>query len=156
MLRGVSSYNSIGSYRRDLDIVRDVFGPGASTDNAAVRFDGTDGKKLQNSGVLIDDSNNVKVPSITANRLVRSNASQQLNEADLSDFVAGTANEISVTDDGDGSITLGGAGVDGSYTVLSGIRAGGAGALGIEYREITIFFSGGIAYGSSLGSWTAI
>ena len=33
----------------------------SSTDNAIPRFDGTDGKKLQNSGVTIDDSNNIKV-----------------------------------------------------------------------------------------------
>lgn len=34
----------------------DVTGPGSSTDNAIARFDGTGGKKLQNSGVTIDDS----------------------------------------------------------------------------------------------------
>lgn len=33
----------------------------SSTDNAIPRFDGTDGKKLQNSGVTVDDSNNIKV-----------------------------------------------------------------------------------------------
>lgn len=37
-----------------------------STDNAAARFDGTDGTKIQNSGVIIDDSNNVTgVASVT-------------------------------------------------------------------------------------------
>ena len=35
--------------------------PATSTDNAVPRFDGTDGKKIQNSGVTIDDSNNIKV-----------------------------------------------------------------------------------------------
>lgn len=39
----------------------DVTGPGSSTDNAVVRFDGTGGKTLQNSGVTIDDSNNLTV-----------------------------------------------------------------------------------------------
>lgn len=33
--------------------------PASSTDNAAVRFDGTGGTTVQNSGVIIDDSNNV-------------------------------------------------------------------------------------------------
>lgn len=33
--------------------------PGSSTDNAAVRFDGTGGSTVQNSGVIIDDSDNV-------------------------------------------------------------------------------------------------
>jgi hypothetical protein len=45
------------------DIVGDVVGPGASTDNAIVRFDGVTGKKIQNSGVLIDDSDNVNIPT---------------------------------------------------------------------------------------------
>lgn len=37
----------------------DVTGPGSSTDNAVVRFDGTGGTLLQNSGVLISDANAV-------------------------------------------------------------------------------------------------
>lgn len=36
-----------------------VTGPVSSTDNAIVRFDSTTGKVVQNSGVIIDDSNNV-------------------------------------------------------------------------------------------------
>lgn len=36
-----------------------VSGPGSSTDNAVARFDGTDGSAVQNSSVLIDDSDNV-------------------------------------------------------------------------------------------------
>ena len=34
-------------------------GPGSSTDNAIIRWDGTSGDTLQNSGVIIDDSDNV-------------------------------------------------------------------------------------------------
>lgn len=37
----------------------DVVGPASSTDNAVSRFDGTTGKIIQNSGVIIDDTNNV-------------------------------------------------------------------------------------------------
>lgn len=37
----------------------DVDGPGSSTDNAIARFDGTGGKTLQNSGIIIDDSDSV-------------------------------------------------------------------------------------------------
>ena len=36
-----------------------VRGPGSSTDNAVARWDGTTGTFLNNSGVIIDDSNNV-------------------------------------------------------------------------------------------------
>jgi len=37
----------------------DFSGPGSSTDNAVVRFDGTGGKTGQNSSVIIDDSDNI-------------------------------------------------------------------------------------------------
>ena len=37
----------------------DVYGPASATDNAVTRFDGTTGKIIQNSGVIIDDSDNV-------------------------------------------------------------------------------------------------
>lgn len=38
-----------------------VVGPASATDNAVVRFDTTSGQLVQNSGVLIDDSNNLYV-----------------------------------------------------------------------------------------------
>jgi hypothetical protein len=41
----------------------DVTGPASSLDNAIPRFDGTGGKTLQESGVTIDDSDNVTVPA---------------------------------------------------------------------------------------------
>lgn len=37
----------------------DFVGPASSTDNAMVRFDGATGKLGQNSGVIVDDSNNI-------------------------------------------------------------------------------------------------
>lgn len=40
-----------------------VTGPLTSTDNAVVRFDGTSGNIIQNSGVIIDDSNNITAPN---------------------------------------------------------------------------------------------
>jgi len=39
-----------------------VTGPGSSTDNAIPRFDGTGARTLQDSGVTIDDSDNMCVP----------------------------------------------------------------------------------------------
>jgi hypothetical protein len=41
------------------DFVGDVVGPASSTSTAVVRFSGTTGKLLQNSGVLIDNLNNI-------------------------------------------------------------------------------------------------
>lgn len=45
----------------------DVNGPGASTDNAVARFDGTGGKTLQNSVVIVGDTGNVTgIANLTA------------------------------------------------------------------------------------------
>ena len=54
------------------DLVQDlssyVVGPASSTDNAVARFDGTTGKLIQNSGVIISDTNIVTgVEEITVN-----------------------------------------------------------------------------------------
>lgn len=37
----------------------DVTGPASSTDNAIVRFNGTDGEDIQNSGVILNDTNDI-------------------------------------------------------------------------------------------------
>jgi len=47
-----------------------------------------------------------KLSTLTASRLMASNAGKETVSADLAAWVAGTANQISVADDGDGSITL--------------------------------------------------
>ena len=43
----------------------DITGPTSSTDNAIARFDGTTGKLIQDSGITIDDSGNITIPSLT-------------------------------------------------------------------------------------------
>jgi hypothetical protein len=50
-----------GTYKTPIDLVGtgDIVGPALSTDNAIPRFDGTDGKKLKDSGVLISDTNDL-------------------------------------------------------------------------------------------------
>jgi hypothetical protein len=49
----------------------DVVGPASATDNAVARYDLTTGKLIQNSAVIIDDSNNVTgVNTLTATNLV--------------------------------------------------------------------------------------
>jgi len=63
------------------------------------------------TGLSLDDgltaAGTVTFTSITNDRLVRTNASSELVEVDnLSNFVAGTTNQVAVVDDGDGSITL--------------------------------------------------
>lgn len=41
-----------------------VVGPASATDNALVRYDGATGKKIQNSGIIIDDNNNLTTNGI--------------------------------------------------------------------------------------------
>lgn len=69
----------------------DVTGPASSTDNAATRFDGNGGKTLQNSGVIIDDSDNVTgVTSLDVDG--SSGATLSVNTSDL--YVNSTTKDI--------------------------------------------------------------
>ena len=54
----------------------DVAGPASSADNAIARYDGTTGKLLQNSGVIVDDSNRVIVGNPTSATLTAITAPQ--------------------------------------------------------------------------------
>ena len=80
----------------------DVVGPASSTDNAIVRFDGTTGKLVQNSGVTIDDSGNmvVSVNSATdALRITQTGAGNALvvedsANPDSSPFVVNAAGQL--------------------------------------------------------------
>lgn len=76
-----------------------VTGPGSSTDNAVVRFDGATGSVIQNSSATIDDLGKITAPSMTI--------------AGLSYPVAdGTLNQALVTD-GAGTLSFAAAGVAG-------------------------------------------
>lgn len=59
-----------------------VSGPGSSTDNAVVRFDGTDGTTIQNSGVLISDANDQYVPGKLSAGVVTASAGAKLHIQD--------------------------------------------------------------------------
>ena len=59
-----------------------VAGPSSSTDNAVTRFDGITGQILQNSGVIIDDSNNITIPGTLT---VGSGSNLLVNSAGLID-----------------------------------------------------------------------
>jgi len=65
----------------------DVVGPASSTDNAVVRFNLTTGKLIQNSGVTIDDSNNVSIPGrITVTGGTTTNTDANLGNAAVGSF----------------------------------------------------------------------
>jgi len=48
----------------------------------------------------------VVLGGVSASRIVATNAAVQLVSADLNDWIAGTTSQVTVTDDGDGSVTL--------------------------------------------------
>jgi hypothetical protein len=69
---------------------------------------------LSSGTIVINDLSNLAtttishltVSDLTANRLIASNADKALVSTNLSSWVSGTANQITVTDNGDGTITL--------------------------------------------------
>ena len=77
--QGVPGTNPVGA----------VIGPASATDNALVRFDGVDGKTVQNSGITVDDSNNVTGLGTVASGAVTSSAAVQA--AAGSGFVVGSS-----------------------------------------------------------------
>lgn len=66
-----------------------VTGPASATDNALVRFDGAGGKTVQNSGITVDDSNNVSGVGTFASGAITSSAAVQAAAA--SGFVSGAS-----------------------------------------------------------------
>lgn len=58
-LTTVKVYANPTTHRLLVDLGSGVTGPGSSTDNAIVRFDGTTGATVQNSVVIIGDTGNV-------------------------------------------------------------------------------------------------
>lgn len=58
--------DSAGSATQITGVSAGVSGPGTSTDNAISRWNGTNGDAIQNSGIVIDDSNNMTIPSASA------------------------------------------------------------------------------------------
>ena len=87
----------------------DFSGPGSSTDNAVLKFDGTGGKTGQNSGIIIDDSNNVTgAGNVTL--------SGELDAA-TGDFSGDV--DVDGTLEAD-AITIGGTGIGSIYGVVAG------------------------------------
>ena len=84
----------------------DVSGPGTATDNAVARFDGTGGSNLNNSGVIIDDSNNVTgVNALTVTTNITASNITIVGSASTVGAVAFTSTSATVT----GDLTVSGA-----------------------------------------------
>ncbi len=87
----------------DPDTGGDFSGPGASTDNALVRFDGTTGKLGKNSGVLVTDNNeisgyrgNVNLQTGTTYTLLTSDTGRIIDHANGSGITVTLPNNLPV------------------------------------------------------------
>lgn len=87
--------------------------PLSSTDNAAARFNGTDGGNIQNSGVVIDDGDNMTVPGMVT-------LQSTLSVTSLATLLAGAAVTGNITVTG----TVDGRDIATDGTKLDGIEAG--------------------------------
>jgi hypothetical protein len=86
-LRGDGTWQSVSGAG-----LGDVSGPASATDNAVARFNGTGGKNVQNSGVIIDDSNNVTgVANITITGALSIPNGNTVAWGDASVYVQGNA-----------------------------------------------------------------
>ena len=124
----------------------DVVGPSSSTDNAVARYDGTTGKRIQNSGVLIDDSDSV-TGIVNLNGKIADDLVTGPNTATdnaIARFDGTTGKVIQ-----DSGVTLGDAGTSVTFTSLSGILA----FLGANDKGITI--AGGVGIAAAGGDVTA-
>lgn len=59
----ISDFDTAADARVVAGITGKVSGPASATDNAIVRFDGTTGKLVQNSGITVSDSGTVNIPT---------------------------------------------------------------------------------------------
>jgi hypothetical protein len=124
----------------------DVDGPASSTDNALARWDLATGKLLQNSGVLLDDGNNMTIPATYGANLVDTGATWSRGS-----FDAGTTVYLVKTAGGTTAATYEtseAAGRDVYVTVVaSGLTAGGFSvAIGGQTLSSSITVSGTTTY----------
>jgi len=76
----------------------DVVGPGSSTDNAIARFDGITGKIIQNSGIIINDSDEitgVTLLTMSGDIDVNGNSVNNILSLDIEDSIGNTQLAIS-------------------------------------------------------------
>lgn len=103
----------IGNFDEVQDIDGKVDGPASSTDNAVARYDGTTGKIIQNSGVTIDDSDNVTIPGdLTVNGTTTTINTATLDVTDQNITVNVGGNDASAEGAG---LTVERTGTDGSF-----------------------------------------
>ncbi len=97
--RIVATYTGVCDYEiyvrgiNNMGTVGDVSGPATATDNAIARFDGTDGKSIQNSPDTIDDAGNIALPALAT----VDGRDISVDGASLDSHIANTSNPHGVT-----------------------------------------------------------
>jgi len=84
------------------------------------------------------------IQTLSNSKLLGTDGSGQIESKDAASYISGTTNEITVTDDGDGTVTIEGGGDNTDFTVVSSIQAGGAGGVGFQYKTRSLTLNGGI------------
>ena len=83
----------------------DVVGPGSSTDNAIARFDGTSGTSIQNSGLLISDTNDLL--DANGNELINfTSTASAVNEISITNSATGVNARLGVTGEANRGMTI--------------------------------------------------
>jgi hypothetical protein len=100
-------------------------GPGSSTDNAVARFNGTSGETVQNSGVTLDDSNNLSFPDSAKAQFGGSNDLQIYHDASHS----------YINDAGTGNLKIASSQID----LLGGTDAGETMATFVDDGAVTLY-----------------
>lgn len=113
----------------------DVSGPGSSTDNAIARWDGATGTLIQNSGVILDDSNNI---------------------TGVNDLTVG--NDLSVTNDvfvTSGDVAVGVVSATATVHIAGGVTSVGGAPLKIDAGTLTaVPEEGALEFDGSYFYWT--
>jgi len=78
----------------------DISGPVSSTDNAIPRWDGTGGDALQDSGITVDDSDNITIPSLTSCDTIDTDSNGLLSCGSDATGAGGSAITLDLGDDG--------------------------------------------------------
>lgn len=102
----------------------DVVGPASSTDNAIARYDLTTGKLIQNSGVTIDDSNNLTLPAQGDVRFADSDSSNWVAFQGASTIASNVTWTLPATDGTNGQVMQTNGSGTLSWTTAGGITTG--------------------------------
>ncbi len=149
----------------------DVDGPSSATDNAIARFDLTTGKLIQNSGVTIDDSNNVSgvvqlnattvdTTNVEVTNLKAKDGTAAGSIANSTGVVTLASSVLTTTDINGGTIdgvTIGGASagaVSSTNLAYTGTLTGGTGVVNIGSGQVYKDASGNVGIGVTPSAWT--